>query len=158
MFREAVKDLATRVITGRSAMYERQRAAYAGRSFPEPGEDPELAAIIREVLGEWLNPEPPGQVIADLTRRIHTHLSQENKRKNLVGEGFEDVVAAILGRLSLETPLEVRTRVPLHDLPGSIGQLQMKKSRRSTSAWLAARCVPWSLRSGVSAPIVRKNS
>jgi hypothetical protein len=118
LFREAVKDLATRVITGRSAMYERQRAAYAGRSFPEPGEDPELAAIIREVLGEWLNPEPPGQVIADLTRRIHTHLSQENKRKNLVGEGFEDVVAAILGRLSLETPLEVRTRVPLHDLPG----------------------------------------
>jgi len=118
LFREAVKDLATRVITSRSAMYERQRAPYAHRSFPEPGEDPELAAIIREVLGDWMNPEPPAQVIADLTRRIHTHLSQENKRKNLVGEGFEDVISAILARLRFETPLEVRTRVALHDLPG----------------------------------------
>src|SRR5437016_2161185 len=45
LFREAVKDLATRVITSRSAMYERQRARYAGRAFPKPGEDPELAAI-----------------------------------------------------------------------------------------------------------------
>src|SRR5438552_1889379 len=35
LFREAVKDLATRVITGRSAIYERQRAPYAGASFPE---------------------------------------------------------------------------------------------------------------------------
>ena len=118
LFREAVKDLATRVITSRSTMYERQRAPYASRSFPQPGEDPELAAIIREVLGDWMNPEPPAQVIADLTRRIHTHLSQENKRKNLVGEGFEDVIAAILVRLRLDTPLEVRTRVALHDLPG----------------------------------------
>jgi hypothetical protein len=118
LFREAVKDLAKRVITGRSAMYERQRAPYAGRSFPQPGEDPELAAIIREVLKDWMNLEPPAQVIADLTRRIHTHLSQENKRKNLVGEGFEDVIAAILVRLRLGAPLEVRTRVPLHDLPG----------------------------------------
>ena len=118
LFREAVKDLAARVITGRSAMYERQRLPYAGRSFPEPGEDPELAAIIREVLGGWLNPAPPAQVIADLTRRIHTHLSQENKRKNLVGEGFEDVISAILVRLNLNSPLEVRTRVALHDLPG----------------------------------------
>ncbi len=118
LFREAVKDLATRAIISRSAVFERQRAPYADRAFPEPGEDPELAAIIREVLGEWLNPEPPTQVIADLTRRIHTHLSQENKRKNLVGEGFEDVIAAILARLSVDTPLQVRTRVALHNLPG----------------------------------------
>src|SRR6266446_6764031 len=111
LFREAVKDLATRVITSRSATYERQRAPYAAGSFPEPGEDPELAAIIREVLKDWINPEPPAQVIANLTRRIHTYLSQENKRKNLVGEGFEDVIAAILGRLNFNTPLQVRTRV-----------------------------------------------
>ena len=118
LFREAVEDLATRVITGRSAIYERQRAPYAGASFPEPGEDPELAAIIRETLKDWINPEPPAQVIANLTRRIHTYLSQENKRKNLVGEGFEDVIAAILGRLNFDTPLQVRTRVALHELPG----------------------------------------
>jgi hypothetical protein len=118
LFREAVKDLAARVVTGRSALYESQRAPYADRSFPQPGEDPELGAMIREALAGWISPEPPPEVIADLTRRIHTHLSQENKRKNLVGEGFEDVIAAILRRLSVSAPLEVKTRVPLHDLPG----------------------------------------
>ena len=75
------------VFKGRSAAYEQQRSAYANRSFPEPGEDPELAAIIREALGDWISSEPPAQVMADLTRRIHTHLSQENKRKNLVVKG-----------------------------------------------------------------------
>src|SRR6266567_7036318 len=37
LFREAVKDLATRVIANRSATYKRQREPYANRSFPEPG-------------------------------------------------------------------------------------------------------------------------
>ncbi len=57
-------------------------------------------------------------MVASLTRRIHTHLSEENKRKNLVGEGFEDVIAAVLVRLHFNIPLAVRTRIPLHDLPG----------------------------------------
>lgn len=118
LFRQAVKDLATRLLSNRGESYERQRHPYAGRSFPEPGEDPELAAIIRETLKGWLNPDPPAELIAGLTRRIHTHLSQENKRKNLVGEGFEDVIAAILKRLNFITFLEVRTRNALHDLPG----------------------------------------
>ena len=118
LFREAVKDLTARVVRSRSEIYEKQRAPYAARSFPHPGEDPELAAIIREVLGDWMKPDPPAQVIADLTRRIHTHLSQENKRKNLVGEGFEDVIGAILNRLDLNQPLQVHTRVAIHEMPG----------------------------------------
>ncbi len=118
LFREAVKDLATRLITSRSASYERQRAPYADRVFPQPGEDPELAAIILEALRDWMNPEPPVQVVANLTRRIHTHLSQENKRKNLVGEGFEDVIGAILDPLTFSPPLQSRTRIALHELPG----------------------------------------
>jgi len=117
LFREAVKDLATRVLTNRSAAYERQREPYAGRSFPEPGEDPELASVIRQGLGGYLN-DPPRDILADLTRRINAHLSQENKRKNLVGEGFEDVITAVLNRLKFATALDVKTRVPLHDMPG----------------------------------------
>src|SRR6266571_6955109 len=54
LFREAVKDLAERAVARRSAAYERQRAPYSGRAFPEPGEDPELAAVIREALGKWM--------------------------------------------------------------------------------------------------------
>lgn len=117
LFREAVKDLATRVVSGRSAAYDRQRMPYSTRSFPEPGEDPELAAIIQEVLADCMKADPPAEVMGALTRRIHTHLSQENKRKNLVGEGFEDVIAALLARLTLRD-LHVKTRVALHDLKG----------------------------------------
>jgi hypothetical protein len=118
LFRQAVKDLAQTIIGSRSAAYEQQRAPYAGLSFPEPGEDSELAAIIQEVLRDWLKAMPPRDVMGELTRRIHTHLSQENKRKNLVGEGFEDVIAAIISRLAFERPPELRTRVALHELPG----------------------------------------
>jgi hypothetical protein len=118
LFREAVKDLAARTVAGRSSAYERQRTPYKGRDFPEPGEDPELTAIIREVLGKWMPNEPPDEVFSALTRRIHTHLTQENKRKNLVGEGFEDVIDAALGRLSFAKRIQVRTRVALHELPG----------------------------------------
>ncbi len=101
LFREAVKDLAARAVAGRSAAYESQRAPYTGRAFPEPGEDPELAAIIREALGRWMASEPPSEELRALTRRIHTYLAQENKRKNLVGEGFEDVIAAVMHRLTI---------------------------------------------------------
>lgn len=118
LFRAAVKDLAMRVISDRSASYEKQRLPYTGRGFPEPGEDPELAAMVQESLRNWLNPDPPANIISGLTRRIHTYLSQENKRKNLVGEGFEDVIAAVLSRLNLGRPLELRTRASIHDLPG----------------------------------------
>lgn len=118
LFREAVKDLAAGVVEGRNAAYERQRASFTGRGFPEPGEDPELAAIIREALGKWMPNEPPNEELRALTRRIHTYLAQENKRKNLVGEGFEDVIAALMRRLPFDRSVEVWTRAVLHDLPG----------------------------------------
>jgi hypothetical protein len=118
LFREAVNDLAASAITSRSAAYERQRTPYAGRTFPEPGEDPELASIIREALGKWMPRQPPDDEMRSLTRRIHTYLTQENKRKNLVGEGFEDVISAVMHRLPLVERVEVRTRVVLHELPG----------------------------------------
>lgn len=151
LFREAVKDLATHVITNRSAAYEQQRERYASRSFPEPGEDPELATVIRQVLGDWLNPELPDGVIGDLTRRIHAHLSQENKRKNLVGEGFEDVIAAVLARLDFPAPLEVRTRIALHDLPGFHPPAPSEKTKRVDLALVAGASrtlvtAKWSIR------------
>lgn len=50
LFREAVKDLASRALALRTVVYEQQRAPYEGRGFPEPGEDPELVGIIKEVV------------------------------------------------------------------------------------------------------------
>lgn len=85
LFREAISDLTSQAVASRGAVYERQRAPYAGRDFPEPGEDPELACIIREMLAPWLERRPPDDELRRLTRRIHAHLNQENKRRNLRG-------------------------------------------------------------------------
>src|SRR5205809_2727517 len=151
LFREAVKDLAAGAVATRSAAYSRQRAPYAGRAFPEPGEDPELAAIIREALGKWMSSEPPRDELRALTRRIHAYLTQENKRKNLVGEGFEDVIAAVMRRLPSGKSVKVRTRVVLHDLPGFHPSSPAEKVKKVDLALLAGRSrtlvtAKWSIR------------
>ncbi len=101
----------------RSAIAAEQRAPYAGRGFPEPGEDPVFEALVREEIGEWLS-DPPADALRRLTQRIRTYFSQENKRKNLVGEGFEDVLGALIQRLPGASRLRVAARPLLHSLPG----------------------------------------
>jgi hypothetical protein len=118
LFREAVKDLATKALGANSAAYKEQRAPYEGRDFPEPGEDPELVGMIKEALGKWLKGEPPEEEFRQLTRRIYVYVTQENKRKNLVGEGFEDVIAAVIRRLPFGSEIKTQSRVLLHDLRG----------------------------------------
>jgi hypothetical protein len=87
----------------------RQREPYAGQVFPEPGEDPELEAIVTEALGPWLRERPTGEGLRQLAERIRAHVGLENKRKNLLGEGFEDTIAATHS---------VHVRPRLHTLPG----------------------------------------
>lgn len=118
LFREAVKDLAGRALTARADAYVQQRAPYEGLGLPEPGEDPELVGIIREVLGKYWQGEPSEDDLRTLTRRISVYMTQENKRRNLVGEGFEDVLAAVLRQLPSSDRLEVHNRSLLHALPG----------------------------------------
>ncbi len=118
LFREAIGDLTGQAVASRSAAYERQREPYLGRGFPEPGEDPELVGIIRDMLAPWMDRPPPPDELRRLTRRIHAYLGQENKRRNLVGEGFEDVIAAVVSRLTGAASLQIRNRAMLHDLPG----------------------------------------
>jgi hypothetical protein len=94
-----------------------QRAPYAGRGFPEPGEDPALQKLIEDALGPWLT-QPPADALRNLTQRIQTYFGQENKRKNLVGEGFEDVLSALINRVHKSQSLRVEARPLLHTLPG----------------------------------------
>jgi len=96
----------------------RQRAAFSGRDFPEPGDDPGIVAIIREVLGPHLAGEPTHDQWRQLTSRIRDLIALENKRKNIVGEGFEDVLAHVVRRGAAEDALQVRARSPLHEIPG----------------------------------------
>jgi hypothetical protein len=137
LFREAIKDLANTAVASRAGAYQEQRASYEGRGFPEPGEDPELIAIIKEILGSSIDREPPDEEYRKLTRRIYAHVTQENKRKNLVGEGFEDVISAILQRLPFKGRHEVVNRCLLQDLPGFHAPPPNEKAKRVDLAILS---------------------
>jgi hypothetical protein len=138
LFREAVKDLAGKAVTARAAAYAQQRTPYEGLGFPQPGEDPELVGIIKEVLEGHLQSQPSDEEYRNLTRRISVYLSQENKRRNLVGEGFEDVIASVVRRMPFSNGMDVRNRALLHDLPGFHPPPPNEKAKRVDLALLAA--------------------
>jgi hypothetical protein len=151
LFREAVKDLASISLAARTAAYTAQRAPYEGRGFPEPGEDPELAGIIKESLGQWLQKQPPEEKYRNLIRRITVYMGQENKRRNLVGEGFEDVIAAVVRRLPFSDKYEIRNRSLLHDLPGFYSPSPNEKAKRVDLALVSNKyrtlvSAKWSIR------------
>lgn len=121
LFLRAAEDLAAHVLKHAAKVAARartQRTPYEGRGFPRPGEDPELIAIVREVLGTRLASEPPPEVWDSLVQRIRQYLALDNKRKNLLGEGFEDVISQVLRRTVKRTDMQVSVRAPLHELPG----------------------------------------
>jgi len=95
-----------------------QRAPYSGRGFPEPGADPELAAIIEDVLKPYLTRNPTEEDWRTVTQRVRQFLAVQNKRKNLVGEGFEDVLAQIVRRACGVPHGSVVTRSLLYEIPG----------------------------------------
>lgn len=121
LFLRAAEDLAAEVLRKAktvAARAESQRQPYAGRGFPRPGEDPELVSIIQDELGAHLGSEPTQEVWDRLVQRVRQYLALDNKRKNLVGEGFEDVIAQVLKRTCRRDDLQIHTRRALHDLPG----------------------------------------
>ena len=151
LFQAAIADLANKVIASRSKAYDEQRAPYEGRGFPEPGDDPELTGIVKEILGPWFEKPPPEDELRRLTQRIYLYLNQENKRRNLVGEGFEDVIAAVISRLSTSEQFEIRNRSLLHDLPGFHAPPPGEKAKRVDLALISANqrhlvSAKWSVR------------
>lgn len=96
----------------------RQRSPYEGRGFPNPGEDAELIAILENSLGDLLAAPIPSEVGQVLVQRVRQYFKMENKRKNLVGEGFEDVLAHVLRRTCKTGAADVRVRKLIEELPG----------------------------------------
>lgn len=121
MFQRAATELGAEVLRfseKRAALASKQRGLYTD-AFPEPGEDPELANIIREGLGGRLETEPTREEWSALNQRIRQYLTLDNKRKNLLGEGFEDVLGDVIRRAcGTDRAVEVRVRAKLHDIPG----------------------------------------
>jgi hypothetical protein len=158
LFRRATADLAATAAARRARLAAdaaAQREPYAGLGMPEPGEDPELEDIITEALAPYLASPPPAEALRRLTERIQSHVGQENKRKNLVGEGFEDTVAALLRRVpGLPDRQEVLVRPLLHELPGfrppragsKRRQVDLALLHRATGRRTLVSC-KWSVRS-----------
>jgi hypothetical protein len=122
LFSWAVTDLAARAESkreGSAAAAESQRQAYAPDEMPLPGEDPELVELINLYLEPWLREPPRSEDLRTLATSVRLYIGQENKRKNLVGQGFEDTLAAILDRIpAIQRSYVIRIRPKLHDLPG----------------------------------------
>lgn len=121
LFRHTADDFARYMVQQYQALLRRaagQRAPYVGRGFPEPGEDPAIVQIVREVLGGRLTEEPSQDDWRAMTRRIRELIAVENKRKNLVGEGFEDVLSAVVRKFDAASVLDVRARCPLPAVAG----------------------------------------
>jgi hypothetical protein len=141
LFRRATADLATAAAARRGqrdAAAAAQRAPYADLNLPRPGEDPELQKIIASALGPYLTVEPPQEVLRALTERIQAHIGQENKRKNLVGEGFEDTLAVLLRRTAdVAETNQIFVRPWLHDLPGFHRPRGVEKARKVDLALVA---------------------
>lgn len=121
LFIKACSDLAAVMVRREVKLAEvakRQRGHYEGRGFPEPGTDPELVAIIRNAMAPYLASEPPEGIWHAITQRVRQYLAVQNKRKNLVGEGFEDVLAQTVRRACKLPDDQIFTRSLLYDIPG----------------------------------------
>lgn len=121
LFIKACADLSDAMLRREAKLAEvaaRQRQRYHNRGFPEPGADPELAQIIEDALKPFLGSAPPEDVWRAVTQKARQFLAVQNKRKNLVGEGFEDVLAQVVRRACNAPEDEVLTRSLLYQIPG----------------------------------------
>lgn len=154
LFLRATEDLAAYAALGAEKVASKaatQLKAYEGRGFPRPGEDPEFVAIVRDALGMHLGSDPSPEEWNKLVLRLRQYLALDNKRKNIVGEGFEDVIAQVILRTCRRDDMQVFTRRALHELPGfnrvrvgdKINKVDVSIIRPSTRTLVTAK---WSVR------------
>ena len=153
LFRQAVKDLAIDLSEQQQARAERQKRDLGSFDIPEPGRDAELEDVILNALDPWIRQTPPEAEMRRLIGRIYQHTRLENKRKNLVGEGFEDVLFTLVSRMVESEVSEVMVRSPLSKIPGFFGAPGREKPRLVDLALLhganSRRCLvtaKWSVR------------
>jgi hypothetical protein len=87
------------------------------RQLPMPGDDPRLEDIVEPLMAADRAARPSADHVNDVLRKVYVHMSSENKRANLLGRGFEDVLAGVLARLP-KPPAAFAAQTPLEDIPG----------------------------------------
>jgi hypothetical protein len=158
LFSAAVRDLSIATEAAQAQRLERadaQRKPFVAQDMPRPDEDLELEALIGSAIESHVGVAPSEDFIRDLLVRIKGHIGSENKRKNLVGEGFEDTLAALLRRWEpTAVRYDIRVRPALHDLPGFYAPRGSDKTKkvdlalvdRATGHRVLVSC-KWSVRS-----------
>jgi hypothetical protein len=134
LFRQALPALAQIETEARRQAATRHLGRYETGSMPLPGDDPDLVDIITRTLGLDRPSDP--DLARQLVERVYTHFARENKRKNLLGRGFEDTLAALIDQIPGHEGWEVRTRMPLGQIPGFLPQSeQLKRSEVDLVFW-----------------------
>ena len=120
MFREVI-----RAVTEQQKEHEEEAAQQAlirlglgDEPMPTAADDPELHRLIEPLLSKDTAERPKPGVIRDTLRRVITYLASENKRKNLLGRGFEDVLAGVISRLEGGAPPGLGTQTLIEDIRG----------------------------------------
>jgi hypothetical protein len=119
MFRQVIRRVADDETLKRQRLEDRalEQTANFSRPMPVPDDDPELRDIIEPLLIDGPL-RPTDDMIRYVLRRARMHITSENKRKNLLGRGFEDVLAGILSRLDPPVSLSVGTQAPIQSIDG----------------------------------------
>ncbi len=119
MFRQVIMRVADEEAARRDRRGARasdQLARYED-AMPAPDDDPELRELIEPLLPTDPRLRPDDDLIRDVLRRVRTYIGSENKRKNLLGRGFEDVLAGVVKRLPVP-PEHLGTQTPIEAIPG----------------------------------------
>lgn len=119
MFRAVIKRVAAEEAAKQEGLWPKaaeQRVPY--QDMPDPGDDPELRALIEPLLPIEGPLRPTDDVVREVLRRVRAYIASENKRKNLLGRGFEDVLHGALQRLQGGAPLNMNTQTPIEEIPG----------------------------------------
>jgi hypothetical protein len=120
MFRQVIRLVADEEAARRERLTARaaeQLARYADE-MPAPDDDPELRQLIEPLLPPKRDEQPPDERVRDVLRRVRTHIGSENKRKNLLGRGFEDVLAGVISRLEGGAPPGLGVQTAIEEIRG----------------------------------------
>lgn len=116
---------------------ELRRQTSSNDSLADPVLESELIAEIQKILeGEGLQAEQAERVSRLIESMSRLFFTTGNKRKNALGEGFEDLLAILLERVSQIPPANLALRRPVSKLPGFrraapvlVGQKQQREPK-----------------------------
>jgi len=95
-----------------------EQLAQYDEPMPVPDDEPELRLIIEPLLSVDPARQPDDVLVREVLRRVRTYIKSENKRKNLLGRGFEDVLAGVIERLNGPQPQAMGTQTAIENIPG----------------------------------------